>query len=292
MEHIINLTKENIQQVVDASMDNFVVLSFWAQQQPESVQMLQVMEQIAKEQAGRFILATVNCEEQLEIANYFQIKSLPTHLVLSNGQPIDGFAGTQSAEQVHELLNKHLPELWVTDFNAAKAILVAGDANAEKPTTEKLEQALALLKKAYAESQQKAEVALVLIDAYLQLDILAEAKILLETIGLADQDSYYQNLKAKLALAEDAADTPEIRQLQEALEQKVGDIDITIDLAKALNQANRGEEALECLFAILQKDLSAADGKVKQVFMEILTALGQGNTIASQYRRRLYSLLY
>ncbi|WP_076542254.1 tetratricopeptide repeat protein [Shewanella sp. UCD-KL21] len=290
MEHIINLTKENIQQIVDASMDNFVVMSFWAQQQPQSVQMLQVMEQIANEQAGRFILAKVNCEAELEIANYFQIQSLPTHLVLSKGQPVDGFAGVQSAAQVNELLDKHLPALWVTDFNAAKAILV--EAGIEKPSDEKLEQALALLKSAFAESQQQAQVALVLIDVYLQLGILAEAKTLLDTIGLADQDSYYQNLKAKLALAEDAADTPEIRQLQQSLQQQPDNIELSIDLAKALNQANRGEEALECLFAILEKDLSAADGKVKQVFMEILTALGQGNAIASQYRRRLYSLLY
>ncbi|MCL1066314.1 tetratricopeptide repeat protein [Shewanella olleyana] len=287
MEHIINLTKENIQQVVDASMDNFVVMSFWAQQQPESVQMMQVMEQLANEQAGRFILAKVNCEAELEIANYFQIQSLPTHLVLSKGQPIDGFAGTQSAAQVNELLNKHLPGMWVQDLNAAKAILVE-----ENPAKEKLEEALALLKSAYADSQQKAEVALVLVDVYLQLGILADAKTLLETIGLADQDSYYQNLKAKLTLAEDAADTPEIRQLQQALQQQPDNADISIDLAKALNQANRGEEALESLFVILQKDLSAADGKVKQVFMEILTALGQGNTLANQYRRRLYSLLY
>ncbi|MDO6611770.1 tetratricopeptide repeat protein [Shewanella sp. 1_MG-2023] len=287
MEHIINLTKENIQQVVDASMDNFVVMSFWAQQQPESVQMLQLMEQIANEQAGRFILAKVNCEAELEIANYFQIQSLPTHLVLNKGQPIDGFAGTQSAEQVNELLNKHLPALWVQDVNAAKAILAD-----ENVTKEKLEEALALLKSGYADSGEKAEVGLYLVDTYLQLGVLAEAKTLLATIGLADQDSYYQNLKAKLTLAEDAADTPEIRQLQQALEQQPDNADLSIDLAKALNQANRGEEALDSLFVILQKDLSAADGKVKQVFMEILTALGQGNTLANQYRRRLYSLLY
>ncbi|WP_153916118.1 co-chaperone YbbN [Shewanella sp. TC10] len=287
MEHIINLTKENIQQVVDASMDNFVVMSFWAQQQPESVQMMQVMEQLANEQAGRFILAKVNCEAELEIANYFQIQSLPTHLVLNKGQPIDGFAGTQSVEQVNELLNKHLPALWVQDVNAAKAILAD-----ENVTKEKLEEALALLKSGYADSGEKAEIGLYLVDTYLQLGVLAEAKTLLATIGLADQDSYYQNLKAKLALAEDAADTPEIRQLQQALEQQPDNADLSIDLAKALNQANRGEEALESLFVILQKDLSAADGKVKQVFMEILTALGQGNTLANQYRRRLYSLLY
>jgi putative thioredoxin len=126
----------------------------------------------------------------------------------------------------------------------------------------------------------------------LQQGLLAEAKGLLARIGLADQDSYYHNLVAKLALAEDAADTPEIRQLQQNVAEQPDNLDAVVILAKALNVAQRNEEALELLFVILQKDMSAADGKVKQVFMEILTAIGQGNTLANQYRRKLYTLLY
>ncbi|MBE8167644.1 MAG: tetratricopeptide repeat protein, partial [Shewanella sp.] len=52
------------------------------------------------------------------------------------------------------------------------------------------------------------------------------------------------------------------------------------------------EEALELLFSVLSKDLSALDGEVKKAFMDILTALGQGNALTNQYRRRLYTLLY
>ncbi|MBB1440175.1 tetratricopeptide repeat protein, partial [Shewanella sp. SG41-4] len=92
--------------------------------------------------------------------------------------------------------------------------------------------------------------------------------------------------------AEDAADTPEIRQLQQNLAEQPDNVDAVIILAKALNAAQRNEEALELLFVILQKDMNAADGKIKQVFMEILTAIGQGNALANQYRRKLYTLLY
>ncbi|MBB1389880.1 tetratricopeptide repeat protein [Shewanella sp. SG44-6] len=287
MDYLINLTKDNIQHVVDTSMQKMVVLAFWTQQQPESVQMLQTLELLANAQSGRFILAKVDCETELEIANYFQIQNLPTTLILDKGRPIDGFAGVQSQEQISDLLDKHLPPMWIQAFEEIKQQLAQGQLSSEA-LTNIAEQ----LKTIYADAQQAAEVALVMTDVALQLGLLAEAKVLLARIGLADQDSYYHNLVAKLALAEDAADTPEIRQLQQNVAEHPDDLDAVIILAKALNAAHRNEEALELLFTILQKDLNAAEGKVKQVFMEILTAIGQGNMIANQYRRKLYTLLY
>ncbi|WP_137221254.1 MULTISPECIES: tetratricopeptide repeat protein [Shewanella] len=287
MDYLINLTKDNIQQVVDTSMKKMVVLAFWTQQQPESVQMLQTLEQLASAQAGRFILAKVNCETELEIANYFQIQDLPTTLILDQGRPIDGFAGLQSQEQVSDLLNKHLPPMWIQEFDDVKQQLAQGELSPEDLT--KISDQL---KTIFIDAQQSAEVGLVMADVALQQGLLADAKSLLASIGLADQDSYYQNLKAKLALAEDAADTPEIRQLQQNVAEQPDNLDAVVLLAKALNAAQRNEEALELLFTILQKDLNAADGKVKQVFMEILTAIGQGNALANQYRRKLYTLLY
>ncbi|MBB1319804.1 tetratricopeptide repeat protein [Shewanella sp. SR43-4] len=287
MDYLINLTKDNIQHVVDTSMQKMVVLAFWTQQQPESVQLLQTLELLANAQSGRFILAKVDCETELEIANYFQIQNLPTTLILDKGRPIDGFAGVQSQEQISDLLDKHLPPMWIQAFEDIKQQLAQGELSSEA-LTNIAEQ----LKTIYVDAQQAPEVALVMTDVALQLGLLAEAKVLLARIGLADQDSYYHNLVAKLALAEDAADTPEIRQLQQNVAEHPDDLDAVIILAKALNAAHRNEEALELLFTILQKDLNAAEGKVKQVFMEILTAIGQGNMIANQYRRKLYTLLY
>lgn len=281
MQSILELTKENIQQVVDASMEKVVVMAFWASQSPESLSLMQTLESIAQQQNGRFVLAKVNCETEMEIANYFQIQSLPTTLVLHEGKPVDGFAGVQQAAQITEMLDKHLPAEWQLKLNQARVFLAENNAIA----------ALPLLKDAYAE-QQLAEIALALADVYLSLGVLEDAKTLLDSVGLADQDSYYQSLKAKLALALDAADTPEIRKLQQDLEHDPTNLDLVIELGKALHQAGRNDEALELLFAPLQKDMSAQDGKVKQSFLEILTALGQGNTLANQYRRKLYTLLY
>ncbi|MFT6977266.1 co-chaperone YbbN [Shewanella sp. Actino-trap-3] len=287
MDYLIDLTKDNIQQVVDTSMQKMVVLAFWTQQQPESVQMLQTLEQLVTAQAGRFILAKVDCETELEIANYFQIQDVPTTLILDKGRPIDGFAGQQSQQQICDILDKHLPPMWIQAFDEVKQQLAQGELSSQD--LGKIADQLTII---YNDAQQQPEVALVMIDVALQQGLLAEAKVLLARIGLADQDSYYHNLVAKLALAEDAADTPEIRQLQQNVTDQPDNIDAVLILAKALNVAHRNEEALELLFAILQKDMSAAEGNVKQVFMDILTAIGQGNALANLYRRKLYTLLY
>lgn len=287
MDNILDLTRDNIQQVVDASMQQIVVLAFWAQPQAQSVAMVQTLEQLAAAYANRFILAKVNCETELEIANYFRIQSLPTTLVLDKGQPIDGFAGMQEAVQVSAMLEKYLPPLWQLQLEQAKALLALSQVSSDDLAT-----ATVLLKDAYSASNHAAEVSLVLADVYLMQGELAQAQALLEQIGLADQDGYYQSLKAKLTLALDAADTPEIRDLQQKFEQHPQDLVLLLELSKALHAAHRDDEALALLFTVLSKDLGAENGAVKQVFMEILTALGQGNALANQYRRKLYTLLY
>lgn len=287
MEAIIRLTKDNIQAVVDKSATTLVVLTFWTAQQGESVQMLNTLEQIANAQQGRFILASVDCETEMEIASYFQIQALPTTLLLESGRPLDGFSGVQDSEQVMAMLDKHLPPQWMDDVDEVKSLLAQGDL-----ALDDLNAMLVRLKQAYEESGKLAEIALLMADVHLQLDELTDAMTHLASIGLADQDSYYHSLKAKLALALDATDTPEIRQLQDEVAANPEDQLLILSLAKALHKAKRDEEALGALFDILQKDLAAQDGQIKQVFMEILTAIGQGNSLANQYRRKLYTLLY
>ncbi|MCL1037711.1 tetratricopeptide repeat protein [Shewanella submarina] len=282
METIVNLTKENIQDVVNASMEKVVVLAFWAQQQPESLSVTALLEQMCQ---GRYILAKVNCETEMEIVSYFRIQSLPTIMVLSKGQPVDGVVGPQDAASLTAMLEKHLPAAWELKLNEARQIL------AEQPDAQALTNAISLLIEAQQEKPGD-DISLALADAYLQNHDLVAAKAQLESVGLAGQDSFYQNLMAKLQLAEEAADTPEIRDLQQKFEAQPENLQVRQALAKALHQARRDEEALELLFEVLQKDLSAGNGEVKQAFLDILTAIGQGNALANQYRRKLYSLLY
>ena len=120
----------------------------------------------------------------------------------------------------------------------------------------------------------------------------AEAQICLDKVMLKDQDSLYQSLIAKLELHQQAADTPEIRALEEAHSANPSDFSVSYQLALQYNQVSRDEEALTLLLEILRRDLNYDDGAVKKSMLDILSALGQENPITGTFRRKLYTLLY
>jgi hypothetical protein len=58
---------------------------------------------------GRFKLVKINADEEQQLAQAFGIKSMPTCVLLKNGQPVDGFMGALPEGQVKQFLDKHLP---------------------------------------------------------------------------------------------------------------------------------------------------------------------------------------
>lgn len=141
-------------------------------------------------------------------------------------------------------------------------------------------------------SSQNSEIGLLLAEAQIALNRSEEAEAVLKTIPLQDQDTRYQGLVAQIELLKQAADTPEIQQLQQQVAENPQDAALATKLALQLHRVGRNEEALELLFSHLRKDLTAAEGQTRKTFREILAALGTGDALASKYRRQLYALLY
>ncbi len=94
---------------------------------------------------------------------------------------------------------------------------------------------------------------------------------------MQDQDTRYQGLVAQIELLKQAADTPEIQQLQQQVEQHPEDAALAAQLALQLHQVGRNEEALALLFSHLQKDLGAGDGQYARCCRRSLPHLGTGD---------------
>ena len=148
------------------------------------------------------------------------------------------------------------------------------------------------MKDAWQASQQRSDIGLTLAETQIALNRTEDAETVLATIPLQDRDTRYQGLVAQIELLKQAADTPEIQQLQQQVEQQPENVDLAVQLALQLHQVGRNEEALELLMGHLKKDLAAANGNARKTLMDILAALGTGDALAAKYRRQLYSLLY
>lgn len=279
---IVELNEQNFRQVLEGSMQTPVLIHFWAPMSQESAQIIPELQTLTQQYNGAFTLALLNCEQEQVIASQFGVQALPTIALFVNGQPVDGLGGPQELSAIQAMLAKHLPSQEEMSLKQALE-LIQQNQHA---------QALPILQQLPVDMQQKGDVKLALAECYLETQDFTEAKTLLEHIPLEYQDNYYKSLVAKLELHEQSANSPEIQQLESSLQNNPSDTKIAAELALSYHQVNRDEEALELLWGFLRADLNAQDGELKKHFMDILSALGQGNAISAKYRRQLYSLLY
>ena len=108
--HIVDIDESNAQQLlIEESMNRPVVVDFWADWCEPCKQLMPILEKLATEYQGTFLLAKVNADEQQMLAQQLGVRSLPTVMVIKDGQPIDGFSGAQPESAVREMLDKHLP---------------------------------------------------------------------------------------------------------------------------------------------------------------------------------------
>lgn len=282
VQNIVNITEANLQQTLEQSMTKPVLFYFWSERSQHCLQLTPVLESLAAQYNGQFILAKLDCDAEPMVASQFGLRAIPTVYLFQNGQPVDGFQGPQPEEAIRALLQKVLPREEELKAQQAMALVQQG----------KTLDALPLLKEAWQLGNQSSEIGFLLAEVLISLNRSDEAEAVLKVVPLQDQDTRYQGLMAQIDLLKQAADTPEIQQLQQQLESDPDNADLASKLALQLHQVGRNEEALALLYGHLRKDLNAADGQARKMLQEILAALGTGDALAAKYRRLLYSLLY
>ncbi|ATO32128.1 Thioredoxin [Dickeya dianthicola] len=280
--NVIDINETNLHQVLEQSMSAPVLFYFWSERSPHCQQLEPVLNKLAAEYAGQFILAKVDCDAEQRVAAQFGLRAIPTVYLFKDGQPVDGFQGPQPEEVIRDLLQRVLPK--AEDLKLAQAQQLIQE--------NQLKEAAVLLKDAWQLDAKRSDIALLLADVQIQLNRTDDAQTVLDTIPLQDQDTRYHGLVAQIELMKQAADTPEIQQLQQQLATSPDNEELAVQLSLQLHQVGRNEEALELLMGMLKKDLTAAGGNARKTLMDIMAALGTGDALAAHYRRQLYSLLY
>jgi len=279
----IAITLENFQQVVlEESKNKLVLVAFWAQQIPESVELKDKLSAKLSPFTEQMTMATVDCQSEKQIAQQFGIQDLPTAILVKDGQPLDGLSGPQTDETIAAFLDKHLPKPEELLLAQAQLLLTANNLN----------DALTAITEANQLDPQRADIKRVLTDAYIQTGKTEQAKTLLDSIMMVDQDSYYQALVAKLELANQAANSPEIQALETEFANNPNNIEVQQQLAVQYNQVGRYEEALKILFRLVQVGEAESKDKSKDLFLDVLKVLPDGDVLATKYRRKLYTLMY
>ena len=282
-EYIVNVSMANAKQMlIDESFQRPVVIDFWAEWCAPCKTLMPMLEKLANEYAGQFLLAKVNCDEEQQIAQQFGVRNLPTVMIVKDGQPVDGFVGAQTETAIRVMLEKFLPKPWDIQLQQAREAIAAGDHGG----------ALALLQNAYVESRKRADIGLELAGVLVAMKRFDEAQAQLDLIKLVDRDQRYHQLTAQLELQREAAKTPEIRALEERWENAPDDLETAYLLALQYSQNEQHREALDLLIEILRRDKQFRDGGARKTLLDIIAALGNSDPLTKEYQRKLFSLMY
>lgn len=125
------VTVENFEaDVVTLSMSVPVVVALHSDRSPASTQLTPVLERLAAESRGQFVLALVNVDTDAQIAQAFQVQAIPTVVAVLKGQPVPLFEGAQPEAQIREVLAEVLR---VAAENGITGGLDAAESSAEEP---------------------------------------------------------------------------------------------------------------------------------------------------------------
>ncbi len=279
---IIEVTRENYQQVMEASFDVPVLLDFWASWCQPCQVLMPILARLADEYEGKFLLAKLNTEEEQEIAAQFGIRSIPTVKLFRDGQPVDEFMGALPESAVREFLDRHV----------ARASDAKVDQAFEALRTDKADEAIALLKEARETDPGNPRVTLALAQAQAAVGDVASAEAALDSLPADERDKpEVSALRSHLFFEGQVAGSPDVTELEARLSADPDDRESLHQLALRKVVDRDYDAAVDLLLKLMQEDRDFGDDAGRHGLLKVFELLGDDPRVG-QYRRRMASLLH
>ena len=281
--HVFEVTQQGFEaEVLQASMTTPVLVDFWAEWCEPCKTLGPMLEKLAAEYNGAFRLGKVDVEAQQELAGMFGIRSIPTVMLVKDGQVLDGFAGALPESQLREFLSRHVQPL-----EAVPAPDMADEAAPETP-----EQAITRLQQAIAAEPDKAELKLELALALMRGDQAeaAEAELTALPANLAI-DARALRLRSQLDLARALEGAPSLAELRQRIATDVSDWAAHDLLGVRLLLEDDPAAGLDEFLLILKGDREWNDNQAKKRLLAAFATLDDAELVGS-YRRKMASLLF
>lgn len=281
---VVDLKQDQFEaEVVEKSRTTPVLVDFWAPWCGPCRSLSPVLEKLAEEYAGDFLLAKINTDESPDLALAFQIRSIPQVVLFQEGQAVDQFAGALPEAEIRRFLKPWFPTEVDKLFAQAQGKLEAGQK----------EEAQGLLEQVVALEPRHSAAHLALARLLIGSRQVEEARTHLEAIPfLADEREAADRLEQAIGFQEDCEAAGGQAFLRQALQEDPKDLAARMALGGCLAAAGRYREALEEFLAVVARDKHYREDSARKAMLALFSLVGERSELAEEFRGRLARTLY
>ena len=269
-------------EIVDRSHELPVVVDFWAPWCQPCRTLGPVLEKLANEGRGQFLLVKVNIDEYQELAQAFRVSSIPAVFALKDGQLADQFVGVKDETELRAWLQSLGPsptedllrrgqELAETDPLAAEQAY--REALSLEPDNDAIRVALAGI---LAQQEKDDEARRIIED--------------LEKRGFLEPEA--QQIKSGLELRASAEEAGDVTELRTAVANNPDDLKLQVQLAETLAAHKQFEEAMRICLDVIHSDRDGVGQEARASILKMFDLVGSGSPLVTEYRRKLATALY
>ena len=274
------------QDVIAESMNQPVLVDFWAPWCGPCKQLTPVIEKAVKAAGGKVKLVKMNIDEHPSIAGQLGVQSIPAVFAFDRGQPVDGFMGA-------------LPESQITAFIERIAGPAAGGVEdllveaAERVSEGDQAGASELYAAVLADEPENVIALAGLSKIHVELGDLESARRFLDTVPAAKANApEIAAARAALDIAEQAASVGDLGGLERAVAAAPDDHGARFDLAVGLSAANQREAAVDHLIEIVKRDRTWTEDGARKQLVQFFEAWGPMDPATISGRRKLSTILF
>jgi putative thioredoxin len=270
--------------VIERSRSVPVVIDFWAPWCGPCLRLGPLLEKLAQDYDGKFVLAKIDTEREPQLAAQFGVRSIPAVFGVRDGKAVDGFLGLQPETMIRAWLDRLLP----TPAEQIAAHARELEATDPKTAEARYNSALSFDPDLPAAHTGLARIAL---EAG-RLDDAQARIVSLERRGYLEPEA--EKLKAELTLRLQAqqAGVVSLETARAALASNPDDLKLKFQLAESLAVAGQYSDALALCLEVVERDRKGKIGEqARQTMIAIFQLLPPDSELVTETQRQLSFVL-